>query len=365
MAATTDFLRALGVPYPIIQAPMGGADTPALIAAVCNSGGLGSLAAAYLTPDQISKAIARVRELTDKPFNVNLFAGGYGHGASAPANSGPMLAGAPMLALLSEIHQALELPAPTLPAPPADPFNDQLEAILDARPAVFSFTFGIPSRDALARIKSRGIATFGTATTADEAVMLEQAGVIAIVAQGAEAGAHRGTFAGPFEAAMIPTLQLVAAISERVATPAIASGGLMDGRDIAESFARGASAAQLGTAFLACPECGISESYKQAILSARADTTVITRAFSGRPARGLANTFIERLAGRENIILPFPVQNILTRPMRNAAAKRGEPGYQSLWAGQGVTRTRTLPAAELVRRLVEEIKEAGVVLAST
>ncbi len=362
MAATTDFLRVLGVPFPIIQAPMGGADTPELTAAVCNSGGLGSLAAAYLTPDQISEAIARVRELTDKPFNVNLFAGGYG--ASAPADSGSTLAdGAPMLALLAEIHQALELPAPALRTPPADPFNDQLEAILDARPAIFSFTFGIPSRDALARIKSRGIATFGTATTADEAALLEQAGVTAVVAQGAEAGAHHGTFAGSFEAAMIPTLQLVAAIHDRVATPVIASGGLMDGRDIAESFARGASAAQLGTAFLTCPECGISESYQQAILSARTDTTVITRAFSGRPARGLANTFIDRLAGRENIILPFPVQNILTRPMRNAAAKRGEPGYQSLWAGQGVTRARTLPAAELVRRLVEEMQEAGVVWA--
>ena len=366
MPATDDFLRALGVPYPIIQAPMGGADTPELTAAVCHAGGLGSLAAAYLTPDQISKQIARVRQLIDRPFNVNLFAGGYEHGASGQANGGPRLAdGAPMLALLSEIHQALELPAPTLPAPPADPFNDQLEAILDARPAVFSFTFGIPSRDALARIKSRGIATFGTATTADEAAMLEQAGVTAIVAQGAEAGAHRGTFAGSFEAAMIPTLQLVAAIHDRGATPVIASGGLMDGRDIAESFARGGSAAQLGTAFLACPECGISGSYKQAILSARTDTTVITRAFSGRPARGLANTFSERLVGRENIILPFPVQNILTRPMRNAAAKRGEPGYQSLWAGQGVTRARALPAAELVRQLVEEMQEAGVVLAST
>jgi nitronate monooxygenase len=366
MPARDDFLRALSVPYPIIQAPMGGADTPELTAAVCNAGGLGSLAAAYLTADQISTAITRVRDLTDKPFNVNLFAGGYEHGAAASVDSGPKLAeGAPMRALLSEIHQALELPAPTLPATPADPFNDQLEAILDARPAIFSFTFGIPSPDALARIKSRGIATFGAATTADEAALLEQAGVTAIVAQGAEAGAHRGTFAGSFEAAMIPTLQLVAAIRDRVAMPVIASGGLMDGPDIAESFARGASAAQLGTAFLACPECGISESYKQAILSARTDTTVITRAFSGRPARGLANTFSERLAGRENIILPFPVQNILTRPMRNAAAKRGEPGYQSLWAGQGVTRTRMLPAAELVRRLVEEMKEAGVVWAST
>ena len=359
MFVGSDFLRALGVQYPIIQAPMGGADTPELTAAVCNSGGLGSLAAAYLTAEQISKQIARIRQLTDKPFNVNLFAGGYEHGVPTPLDSGPMLA------LLADIHDALKLAPPALPAPPADPFDDQLAAVLHARPAVFSFTFGIPSRDALLRVRSRGVAIFGTATTAEEATMLEQAEVTAIVAQGAEAGAHRGTFAGPFEAAMIPTMQLVSTIRERVATPVIASGGLMDGRDIAEALLRGASAAQLGTAFLTCPECGISESYKQAILAARSDTTVITRAFSGRPARGLPNAFIERLAGRENIILPFPVQNILTRAMRNAAAKRGEPGYQSLWAGQGVTRARTLPAGELVRRLVEEIREAGVFLPST
>jgi nitronate monooxygenase len=210
----------------------------------------------------------------------------------------------------------------------------------------------------MARLKAAGIATFGTATTVQEGKMLEASGVTAIVAQGAEAGSHRGTFAGPFESAMIPTLELARSLRAAVSTPIIASGGLMDGRDIAQAFAHGASAAQLGTAFLTCPEAGTPEAYRRAILAARTDTTVITRAFSGRPARGLLNTFISKLEGQEQVILPFPLQNALTRPMRAATAKLGESGYLSLFVGQGVTRARMMPAAELVQRLVAEIDQA-------
>jgi nitronate monooxygenase len=160
---------------------------------------------------------------------------------------------------------------------------------------------------------------------------------------------------------MVPTLDLVRAIRSAVPVPAIASGGLMDGRDIARAFAFGASVAQLGTAFLLCPEAGTPEAYRQAILSARTDSTVITRAFSGRPARGLRNAFIEKLDGKEDSILPFALQNSLTRPMRTAAAKAGQAGYLSLWAGQGVTRARSLPASELIARLVDEMKVTGLV----
>jgi nitronate monooxygenase len=348
--AKSGLLKRLGIEHPVILAPMGGGpSTPELVAAVSNAGGLGSLGAAYLTPDQIAEAVRRIRALTDKPFNVNLFAGGYE--TARHVDPGPMLA------LLAEIHEALGLPAPALPAPPPDPFPEQFEAVLEARPPVFSFTFGIPRREAMARLRARGIASSGTATTVEEARMLAEAGVDAIIAQGAAAGAHRGTFAGPFEAAMVPTLDLVRGILDAVPVAVIAAGGLMDGRDIAAAMRLGASAAALGTAFLTCPESGAPEAHKRAILAARKDTTVITRAFSGRPARGLANAFIARLEGKEDTILPYPLQNALTRAMRAAAARRGDDTFLSLWAGQGVARARALPAGELVGRLVEEMRE--------
>ena len=353
--ADADFLKGLGIRVPIIQAPMGGGlTTPALVAAVSNAGGLGSLAAAYLTPEQILEEVRRIRVLTDKPLNINLFAGGYEMKAVADPR--------PMLCLLEEIHETLGLPASTLPSVPPDPFPSQFEAVLEARPAIFSFTFGIPSPEAMKRLEDRGIPAIGTATTLEEARALEKAGVAAVVAQGAEAGAHRGTFLGPFESSMVPTMDLVRAVCSAVSVPVIASGGIMDGRDIARAFALGASGVQLGTAFLPCPEAGTPEAYRRAILTARTDTTVITRTFSGRPARGLRNTFIEKLHGKEDSILPYPLQNALTRPMRTAAAKADNAGYLSLWAGQGVTRARSLPAAELIERLIAEMKEAGIVV---
>jgi nitronate monooxygenase len=340
-------LQILGIEYPIIQGPMGGGpSTPELVAAVSNAGGLGSLGAAYLTPDQITDAIRRIRTLSSRPFNVNLFAGGW--------NANQTFDAGPMLELLTEVHEKLGLPPPEAPTPAPDPFPAQLEAVLDARAPIFSFTFGIPDRDAISRLKSHGIVILGTATTVEEARQLEQAGVDAVVAQGSEAGAHRGTFLDSFESSMVPTLDLVRATASAVRLPIIATGGLMDGRDIVTALQAGASAAQLGTAFLPCPECGASEVYKRAILAAKEDTTVVTRAFSGRHARGLRNAFIASLDGRE-LILPYPLQNALTRPMRTAAGQQGLPDYLSLWAGQGVARARAMPAGELVCRLVEEM----------
>jgi nitronate monooxygenase len=342
-------LNRLNIQHPIIQAPMaGGPSTPELVAAVSNAGGMGSLGGAYSTPEQIKEDIRKTRALTDRPFNVNLFAGAYDVTSAVDPT--------PMLAFLNEVHQTLGIPAPELPPAPKNPFPAQFEALLETRPPVFSFTFGIPDKEVLQRARSAHMAILGTATTLEEARMLAAAGVDGIVAQGAEAGAHRGTFAGPFDSSMVPTLDLVHAIARSVPVPVIASGGLMDGRDLAAALRAGASAVQMGTAFLACPESGASEIYKQAILAAKQDTTEITRAFSGRPARGLVNAWMQKLKGREDAILPYPVQNSLTRAMRTAAAKRGEAGYLSLWAGQGVTRARSMPAGELVRRLVEEMK---------
>ena len=347
-----ELLRTLGIQLPIIQAPMsGGPSTPALAAAVSNAGGLGSLAGGYLTRDQIRDEVHRTRQLTAHPFNVNLFAGGY----YRDTDRNP----APMLAVLGEIHELLHLPPPSLPRVQPDPFDEQVAAVVDLHPRVFSFTFGVPSREVMRRLKLARIVTLGTATTAVEAAMLEEAGVSGIVAQGAEAGAHRGTFSGSFEAAMIPTLDLVRQIAARTSAPIVASGGIMTGAEIAAVLRAGAAAVQLGTAFLACPEAGTSRAYRETILSARGDDTVMTSAFSGRPARGLRNHFIDLMAGREEILLPFPIQNSLTRAMRSAAAAAGEAGYLSLWAGTGVGRVRAMPAADLIATLMRELVAAA------
>lgn len=350
MSRMNDLCALLGIAHPIIQAPMaGGGSTPELAAAVSNAGGLGTLAGAYLTPEQITEAIAAVRRLTDRPFGVNLFAGGY-----EPIEGGDAR---PMLALLARHHAALGLPEPTLPALAGDPFAAQLDAVIAAGVPVFSFTFGIPGADALARLKSRGIVTIGTATTVAEARQLAEARVDAVVAQGSEAGAHRGTFLGSFEAAMVGALALVPQVADAVPVPVVAAGGIMDGRGIVAAQALGAAGAALGTAFLTCRESGIPEAYKAAIRAAQAEETTPTRAFSGRPARGIVNDFMREAHAQPDAILPYPLQNALTRPLRNAAAARGDTRFLSLWAGQGAALARDLAAGELMAALLREMAE--------
>jgi nitronate monooxygenase len=344
-------LKQFGIELPIIQAPMGGGpSTPELVAAVANAGGLGSIAGAYLTPQQITEEIGRVRALTDKPINVNLFAGGYSEHDASSAE--------PMLAILAGIHSALKLPPPALPVIPPDPFAAQLEALLDTRVPIFSFTFGIPDAESLRRARASGAKIIGTATTVEEAQLLAQADVDAIVAQGEEAGAHRGTFSRAFEASMVPTTELTQQIAREVRIPVIASGAIMDGADIARMLRIGASAVQMGTAFIPCAESGAAAVYKRALLDAASDDTTVTRAFSGRPARGIVNGFIRQVTGREKDILSFPLQNTLTRQMRKAAAQQGNAEYLSMWAGRGVTRCRAMPAADLIATLVREIEAA-------
>ena len=352
--AMNGLLRRLGIAHPILLAPMAGSGgTPELAAAVSNAGGLGAWGGAYAKPEEIAATIRLMRQLTARPFNINLFAGGY----EPDRKIDPQ----PMLEIVTAAHAKLGLSPPLLPPVPQRPFDAQLEAVLEERPPVFSFTFGMPSPAQIAALKQRDIAIVGTATTLDEARRLAQAGVDAIVAQGAEAGAHRGTFVAAFEDSMVPVATLVREIGASVALPVIASGGIMDGRDIAAALQLGAAAVQLGTAFLPCPESGAPPVYKRALLEAKTDTTVITRAFSGRPARAIPNTFIAMVAGKEGSILPFRQQNDLTRPMRNAAGQQSVPDFISLWAGQGVTRSRAMPAAELVKTLIEEISVAEVV----
>ncbi len=349
MTVQTVLTQRLGLTHPIIQAPLaGGGDTPALVAAACEAGALGFIGAAYLAPPQIAEASRAVRARTARPFGINLFA--PLRAPDAPRDPGPALE------RVAPFYAELGLPAPTVPALAGDRFGEQLSAALESGASVFSFTFGILPAPAIAAIKGRGMFLMGTATTVEEAVALEKAGVDAVVTQGSEAGGHRGTFAGDFDRAMVGTLALVPQAVDAVTVPIVASGGIMDGRGIAAALALGAGAVQMGTAFLTCDEAGIPDAYKHAILGAREDDTRLTRAFSGRWARGIVNRFVtevERAAPAE-AILPFPLQNALTRPLRNAAAQQGRAEFLSLWAGQGLRLARRQSAANLIARLATE-----------
>jgi nitronate monooxygenase len=349
-----DLLERLGLDHPIVQAPMGGgASTPELVAAVSEAGGLGSLAGGYLAPGAIADAAAAVRRLTRRPFALNLF-------APLPA---PSPRGAEeMLTVLAPYHAALGIEPPRLPEQAAPSFAEQAEAVLAARPAVFSFTFGIPPAELLERFRAAGVVLAGTATTAAEARALEQAGVDVVVAQGSEAGGHRGTFLHPFEQGLVGTLALVPQVVDAVRVPVVAAGGIMDGRGVAAVLALGASAAQLGTAFLACPESGVPAAYKEAIRAADDSATVVTRAFSGRACRMVRNRFVAEVGGRD--VPDYPLQNMLTQPLRRAAGQAGRAEFLGLLAGQGSRMATTLPAAELVRRLANDAARVADELAA-
>lgn len=353
MSIQTVVTQRLNLRHPIVQAPMaGGGDTPELVAAVGNAGGLGFVGAAYSTPQQIAEAGRAVRAQTERPFGINLFAPLPPPAAVSNAQAA--------VERVATFYEELGLPAPAIPELPRIAFAEQLAAALEIGAAAFSFTFGILPADAIAAIKQRGLFLMGTATTVDEAVALERAGVDAVVVQGSEAGGHRGTFLGDFHAAMIGTISLVPQVVDAVRVPVIASGGIMDGRGVAAALTLGASAVQMGTAFLTCNESGVCEGYKQSILDAGEDETRVTRAFSGRPARGVVNRFMRQIESGDaaEAILPFPLQNVLTRPLRSAASKQNRPEYLNLWAGQGVRLARRQSAADLVGRLAAETAEA-------
>lgn len=348
---TSRLLDRLPLDHPIIQAPMaGGATTVELVSEASKAGGLGSLGAAYMSPEQIEAAVTAIRQRTDRPFAINLFATVPEAAFTGDARR--------MLALLARYHTQLGLPPPVAPGPQPDPLPGQIEAVLRLRPAVFSFTFGRMPAAALTRCRELGILTVGTATTVREAVALQQDGVDAIVAQGAEAGGHRGTFLDDFEHSLIGTMALVPQMADAVSVPVIASGGIMDGRGIAAALALGAAAAQMGTAFLATDEAGIGEAYKAVLPASRPEQSRITRAFSGRPARGIVNAFMRDADQLSDDILPYPLQNALTRPMRTAGGKAGNIAVLSLWAGQGAPLARRESTAALMARLVRETAAA-------
>lgn len=351
------------IEVPIVQAPMaGGPTTPELVAAVSNAGGLGSLGAAYLAPDVLRETIRTIRQMTDRPFGVNLFL------PEVPDVSDEQIARAE--ALLAPFRAELGLPEASQVRRPDEQFDAQLAVLVEERVPVFSFTFGVPAPQHVRAVKDAGLRVVGTATTVAEGRLLQNAGVDAIVGQGSEAGGHRGTFESNeahMRQALVGVMALIPQLVDAVRVPVIAAGGIMDGRGMVAALALGAAGVQMGTAFLACPESGAHLHHKAALLAGTDESTIVTRVFSGRPARGLANRFTQEMAAHEADVAPFPLQNTLTRDIRQAAAKQNRPDYLSMWAGQGAPLATTLPAAEVVRatmeharRVIAQLAEANV-----
>lgn len=344
----TSFTGLTGIDVPIVLAPLaGGPSTPQLAAAVSAAGGLGFLGAAYLTPDRIRAEVAEVRARTDRPFGVNLFVG-----APVSFDQSDVVAAWDMLA---PYRAELGMADAEMPSTFAESFDDQAQVLLEERVPVVTFTFGVPDASRLEAFHAAGTLVGAMATTVEEARTAAVAGCDLVVAQGAEAGGHRGAFLGDPARTLVGVMALVPQCVDAVDIPVLAAGGIMDGRAVAASLALGAAAAQLGTAFLCCPEAGTSAPYRQA-LAVSTGETVVTTAISGRAARGLPNRLTEELAGRP--VPPYPVMNALTSGLRRRAAELGRSELLSLWAGQGVQAIRPVPAAELFRLLVEETDAA-------
>jgi len=330
---------------PIVQAPLaGGPSTPALAAAVSAAGGLGFLATGYKTADAVAADVAAVRAATDAPFGINVFVPG-----GAPADAGTVARYAATLADEAARQSAL------LGEPRADDddWDAKLALLREVRPAVASFTFGCPRPELVAELQAAGIAAWVTVTTPAEARTAAERGADALVVQGAEAGGHRASFDDAAPGA-IGLLALLALVRAEVALPLIATGGVMDGAGIAAVLAAGASAAQLGSALMLTPEAGTSAPHRAAL--AGAGETALTRAFSGRTARGIVNRFLREHDA--DAPAAYPQVHHLTAPLRAAARARGDAEAINLWAGQAHALARELPAGELVARLAADARAA-------
>ena len=353
----TPLCDLLGTRLPIIQAPMpGGITTPALVAAVSSAGALGSFGFAYTQPEAMQREVEAVRaitrSLTRAPFNLNFFVNAQPSAISTESQSAAVDA-------IAGYYHALGLPTPApVRAPYAPDLDAQLAAAEALKPEVLTFHLNDLPAARLKRLRDLGIKTGGSATCVAEALHLEALGVDFIIAQGAEAGGHRGTFQrNPYDA-MTGTLALTRLIVRAVSIPVVAAGGIMDGAGIAAVLALGAQGAQLGTAFIPCVESGAPPIHKQSLLAAREDTTIITEKFTGKPARGLTNRYLREMNDRGAPQLAFPAQGVLSGPLRAASAKAGNPDYLAMWAGQAAPLSRALSAAQLVITLEHETLEA-------
>lgn len=336
-------LHSLSIP--IIQAPMaGGVSNPLLASAVSQAGGLGFLAGGYKTADAMNEEIIAIRKLTDAPFGVNIF---------VPSDDEVQLEA------VSRYREHLEAEAKRLGVNLGEPKHDdddwdaKIEVLLEQGVPVVSFTFGCPPPEVISELKNRGSCIVITVTSPQEAIIAKQAGADALCLQGQEAGGHRATFHNDVsENENFSLLVLLRLVSEVVDLPLIAAGGIMHGRDVAAVLTAGACAAQLGTAFLRCPESGAHPVHKASLIDPTFRSTVVTRAFTGRPARGLMNRFINKY----NALAPaaYPHIHHMTKELRKVSGQLGDPNSMALWAGQGYRLAKEVPAAELVQLLMKQ-----------
>ncbi|PPS62257.1 nitronate monooxygenase family protein [Pseudomonas sp. BRM28] len=341
-------LDLLGIELPIIQAPMAGATGSAMAIAVSNAGGLGSLPCAMLTPEQIRQEIATFSQASRGPLNLNFFC----HRPPAADGERAIRWKQALKPYYEEVGADF---GATTPVSNRAPFDEAGCALVeDCKPAVVSFHFGLPAPELLARVKASGAKVLSSATTVEEARWLEAHGCDAIIAMGYEAGGHRGMFLSDDLTTQIGTLALVPQVADAVKVPVIAAGGIGDARGVVAAFALGASAVQVGTAYLFCPEAKVSAAHRQALHSAQASDTALTNLFTGRPARGI-NTRIMRELGPMSPLAPaFPLAGGALMPLRAISEPQGNSDFSNLWAGQALRLGQALPAAELTRQLAEK-----------
>lgn len=348
-----NFIATLGLRYPIIQAPMAGVSTPELAAAVSNAGGLGSLSIGASNVATARKMIETVRNLTNKPFNVNVF-------CHKPAHSRPQVEKR-WIEIIGPLFDNFGKTPPSALQEIYKTFaedHEMIAAVAELAPRVVSFHFGLPSPEIIQKLKKAGCILLSTATNLIEAQAAVATGVDAIVAQGYEAGGHRGVFDPSAPDEQLNTVSLTKMLVREWTVPVIASGGVMDGATIKKMLDEGAAAVQLGTAFISCPESGADDGYRQALAAAQKDGTTMTKVISGRPARCLQNEFSRWGAGLSDDLIPdYPIAYDAGKALSAAARAAGENGYSPQWAGEGAFLSRFMPAAELMHRLVLEMQQ--------
>ncbi|BBK28707.1 nitronate monooxygenase [Staphylococcus arlettae] len=348
MNLTSSVTNQLKIKYPIFQAGMAGSTSPELVAAVSNSGGLGIIGAGYFNAEQLEQHIQEVKMLTSRPFAVNLFVPGNQEVVTEQVMH--------MNAWLKPYRRAFNLEEPVLNIQEQTQFESAIEIVIAQSVPIVTFTFGVPEKDLIDKLHRHNITVVGTATSVEEAIENERAGLDMVVAQGSEAGGHRGSFlqtSGQY-GALVGTMSLVPQIVDNVTIPVIAAGGIMDARGVVASLILGAEAVQMGTAFLTCIESNANDLLKNAIFNSAETDTVITKAFSGKPARGIDNEFIHNMQRYDDEIPAYPIQNELTNAIRKKAAQLGDAEMTHLWSGQTPRLAQSIAASQLMSQIITD-----------